>query len=170
MDEKYVVDRFNAVAGHADDPLDEPALVRRGKEDDNLAAPGIVPLRQMPGGEGHLQVVGQLVHENAVALHNGGLHGAGGHIVPIRDGGADGEHDDEHDEERLGFVAQEFDPLLFLGVVLHVGWRGLGLRLFNMEIASIIAFQSDSVFRRSRPRAWWAKPWRWWRRSCSSTR
>ena len=63
----------------------------------------VVPGQQPAGGEGDLEVVGELVDEDAVALDDRRLHRSGGDVVPVGDDRADRQ---EHRERLAHLVVQ----------------------------------------------------------------
>jgi hypothetical protein len=71
------------------------------------------------GCEGHLEAVGEFVHEDAVAGEDGGMHGAAGDVVPVGDGGAEGGEDEDENEDGPDLAAPVVDELSF-GVRGHV--------------------------------------------------
>ncbi|CAE7262685.1 mscS [Symbiodinium necroappetens] len=113
VEDEAVVDHRDGVARDGDHALDEARpVLGRGARDD-LARRRRVPAGDPRVREGHAQAVGELVHRDAVADEDGGLHGSGGDVVPVRDGAADrGEHGDG-DEEGDDPVAEELSPLGF---------------------------------------------------------
>ena len=62
----------------------------------------------MPGRERKFQVIGKLVHEDAIALDDGRLHRAGRDDVPIGQGRSHGKDRDQHDHKRADLFATEF--------------------------------------------------------------
>ena len=97
VQQENVIAQFDGVALQTDDTLDQTFAIVRGVKDDHITAMRIVPLCQVPGGERDFEIVSELVDEDAVAFDNGGLHGAGGNIVPIGERRADGEHNEGED-------------------------------------------------------------------------
>src|SRR5437899_9155484 len=80
VENERVMPKLESVAGQADHALDQTLAVMRQIKDDNVTALRIAPLSNVPGGEGHFKIVGQLVHIDAVAFQNGGFHGTTGHV------------------------------------------------------------------------------------------
>ena len=124
VDEKVVVAQFHGVAGQADDAFDEAGAVLGRIKDRDVAALGVGPLGEVEGGEGDFEVVGEFVHEDAVADEDGGFHGTGGDVVPIREGGADGEEDDSEDEEGTDFLGPPAAGDRPAFVNIHGHWTG----------------------------------------------
>src|SRR5206468_3121923 len=82
-----------------------------GVEDGDLTGLGAGPHREVEGGERYLEAVGELVHEDAVAGEDGGVHGTAGDVVPVGDGGAEGGEDEDEDEDGPDLAAPVVDEL-----------------------------------------------------------
>lgn len=68
-------------------------------------------MRQVPGGERHLEPIRQLVHKNSIPFENRRFHRAGRHVVPIRNRRAEGREDQDEDQDRPDLASPVVDDL-----------------------------------------------------------
>ena len=85
IDPNLVVLHGDDVAGQADDPFDHTLVVRRRMKHHNIPADRMVPGGDTDSGIWQLEIIGQLIGENAVAFHDGGFHRTGRNDIPIGD-------------------------------------------------------------------------------------
>ena len=111
VDQELFVGQFNLVAGKPNDALDEAFAISGGEKDDDVAALRIAPFGDVPGCEGNLEIVGELVDEDAVALDDGWVHGAAWDVVPIGDGAADSGQNEDGQKERPVFAPEIFQAI-----------------------------------------------------------
>ena len=117
VDEEAVVAERQTVARESDDPLDQPLAVGRGEQHHDVTALRARPARETPPRERHLEVVRQLVDDDAVPFEDGRLHRARRHVVPVGDGGAEPAHRHQDDEQGLDPLVPEPDQLLLPDLV-----------------------------------------------------
>lgn len=124
VDDEAVVEELHAVAGNADDTLDEAGVGGGGIEDDDVAALGIGEARDAVVGQRDVEIVGELVDEDTVAFDDARQHGTGRHGVPVGEGTAEHDHqDNEHEEAAI--AADEAGQVLRV----HGGISGSGARV-----------------------------------------
>jgi len=83
VDEQMVVARFDHVAGRRRCVLRRRMPSAASRTPLTVAALRVAPLGEMHGGEGHLEVVGELVDPNEFAGQDARDHRTGGHVVPV---------------------------------------------------------------------------------------
>ena len=91
VDDERVAGKLDRIARDRDDTFDQPRAVPGRIEDDDFAALWIRPFRDVDRGERNLQVIRELVHEDAIAFDDRRLHRAGWDDVPIGNRGPHGE-------------------------------------------------------------------------------
>ena len=81
-------------------------------------------------GEWESQVIGQLINEDAIPLHDGGFHGTGRDIVPISNSRAKREQKNKEDQQRLHFpIEKSCESVLWDWT--HTGEIAVAAKLFN---------------------------------------
>src|SRR6185312_11626352 len=96
------------IARQANGAFDKALAVLGRIEHDDIPALRTAPFGKMPRRERNLEIVGELVHEHAVTLQNGGFHGASGNSVPISKGRTRGKDNQGRDTERANIFAPDF--------------------------------------------------------------
>ena len=111
--EERLVPQLDDVAREADEPLYErDASAVRVPHHDDVAAPGHPRLHEPHLRERQADLVGRLPDENAVALEDRRLHGAGRDDVPVGEDRPARQDDGSHQDELADILE---DLLAFLG-------------------------------------------------------
>ena len=74
VNKQLIVLHADGVTGYADDAFYQQRLIVGRIEGNDFSRLRAVPFCEVPTGEGHLEVVGYLVNDDAVSFENGRFH------------------------------------------------------------------------------------------------